>query len=867
MGDAEARRVYGYRNWSRRVRALDTEYTFGRLSVHTLDHLDGFLRRNLLMMLSCLFSLHHSDIGIPSDHQFALIQILRAKLFGPESPEGPPPRRATVPLVTVFTSPVYDFLHLEHLFREEDLSLLVPDLLPPHPLVCFTYNDTLGKSWFNYTATAKEFSWGQRDQLHGRSCHCAQHPHLVPDGHQHIICPLADLVSDIPSLRHLTSMGTKFRLPTQDIRVTGQVVDDTTRNILSACDRYATLLNEMAGQPGIMDPWLTLAKNRITSHVRDTLRLGMMIRNRHPGLQHSHEFSGFTEEDLRCPEMERIRRDFVITYMDKSPNTFIAFCRKGYLLTVCDDLSPPPPAGNHVFQQVPRHTDDIIEEDAAFQRGLGLKSGTDKLPVYAAIAKLHKTPVSARFLTLSYDTSLTVLAKRICDFFAAFSPSITGLWDVAMKSANMDSSVTLFTPAHSPESWVITDSAQVISRVQGYNRSMTTEQHLLAPHEIQTFDFERLYTNLPQDDLVHRMRGLVLEAWDRFHPTEETFRVFAPKAVTRSYFSDLDCPVNMRSGTENGERYYTWTRATVCDAITYLVSHTYVTFGDRVFRQVLGIPMGTNPAVYLANFLLFSYELDAVRRCTRIIGIPIPMLQYFYDRALTVDDIPMLLSLTPADLHARRKDIALFILRQFRFTCRYIDDILTLGNAIIHFMLYDHQFFCGFQGIYPGWLRITLGGRSAVEPFLDIRLFFLPSGIITTHLYNKLREPKFADIDTCRFPHITSNLSARCKRNCLTGEFHRLRRIVLDHDNFCCEMARVRVQLELRGYPASRLRKQLESLCHMHPDLYNRSPRHLLVQMEMYYNIHHRIGLRPYAPAQLPLLPEHIIPAAAAAAN
>ncbi|BDA45564.1 hypothetical protein COCOBI_07-3510 [Coccomyxa sp. Obi] len=275
----------------------------------------------------------------------------------------------------------------------------------------------------------------------------------------------------------------------------------------------------------------------------------------------------------------------------------------------------------------------------------------------------------------------------------------------------------------------------------------------------------------------------------------------------------------MRSGTENGERYYTWTRATVCDAITYLISHTHVTFGDRVFRQALGIPVGTNPAVYLATFYLVSYELDAVRRCTRVVRVPNSMLPQFYNRALTVEDIPKLLTLQGPELHARRKDIALFILHQFRFTCRYIDDILALGNAIVHYMLYDDQSFYGFQGIYP------------------------------------------------RFPLITSNPSARCKRNCLTGEFHRLRRIVLDHDNFCCELAWVRVQLELRGYPANRLRKQLESLCHMHPDLYNRSPRFLLAQMEIYYNIHHRIGLRPYAPAPLPLLPEHIVPMDAAAAN
>ncbi|CAL8465384.1 g4920 [Coccomyxa elongata] len=143
-----------------------------------------------------------------------------------------------------------------------------------------------------------------------------------------------------------------------------------------------------------------------------------------------------------------------------------------------------------------------------------------------------------------------------------------------------------------------------------------------------------------------------------------------------------------------------------------------------------------------------------------------------------------------------------------------------------------------------------------------MRLIFLPDGVVTTHLYDKRRDPKFADIEMVRFPHISSNLSARCKYNCLTGEFHRLRRIVLQHDNFCMELASVQVELELRGYSPRRLRKQLQKLCFTHPDLYNRSPNFLLAQIDIYYRIHHRLGLHPYPLLQLPLLEEHIVPAA-----
>ena len=863
-GDAADPRVYGYRNWARRVRGIQRDFVHGRLSLDNLHLLDGFNRRNLLMMLSCLFTLNHSDIGFPEEHQFPLIQVLRAHLFGPQHLDAAHADGCRVPLITLFTSPVFDFLHLESVFQEEALATLVPELLPPHPLICFKYHDSLGSSWFNYCAASRVFSWTDRDQVAGRACGCAQHPDLIPDGHEHIICPLASLVSGVPSLRHLTNMGTKYRLPVQDLVVTDQIIEDTVSAILAACNRYASLLTEMSGVLGSMDAWLALANTRVAGHIRDTLHVGMQIRNRHAGLGHTADFFGFTEADLQHPLMQRIHRGFVVTYMDKSPSTFIVYCRKHYLLTVCNDLIPPPPAINPVFQQVLRHPDNILAEDAGFVASLGLKSGTHQLPVYAAIAKLHKTPVASRFLTLSHDTSLTVLAKSVNEFLAAFSPSITKLWDVQMKTANMDSRVILLTPTSTPESWVIHQSPQVISRVQAYNRSMTAEEHHQAPRQVKTFDFQRLYTNLPQADLIHRITGLITQAWNEFHSGAQSFKVFSQKATCRSRFLHSACPVNMRSGVEKGDRFFTWTLATICEAISYLVLHTHVTFGDRVFRQILGIPMGTNPAVHFATLHLFSYELDAVRKCTCLIREPNSTLPYFYThRSLTAQDLPALLAMQAPQLWERRKDIALFILRQFRFTCRYIDDILALGNAIIDLMLYVDQNFCGFPGIYPRDLLITAGSQSASEPFLDMRLFFLPDGVITTHLYAKLREHKFTGIDTCRFPHITSNLSSRCKYNCLTGEFHRLRRIVLDPENFCYEMARVCVQLELRGYASRRLYKQLVSLCHTHSDMYNKSTGSLLAQVDIYYNIHRHIGLRPYPAPALPLLPEHILPAAA----
>ena len=44
--------------------------------------------------------------------------------------------------------------------------------------------------------------------------------------------------------------------------------------------------------------------------------------------------------------------------------------------------------------------------------------------------------------------------------------------------------------------------------------------------------------------------------------------------------------------------------------INWLIDNTFVTIGYSVFQQVIGIPMGTDCAPYLANLFLFAYEFE-----------------------------------------------------------------------------------------------------------------------------------------------------------------------------------------------------------------------------------------------------------------
>ena len=48
----------------------------------------------------------------------------------------------------------------------------------------------------------------------------------------------------------------------------------------------------------------------------------------------------------------------------------------------------------------------------------------------------------------------------------------------------------------------------------------------------------------------------------------------------------------------------------VCDALTFLLDNIFIRLGTKLYRQVTGIPMGTNCAPLVADLFLLCYERD-----------------------------------------------------------------------------------------------------------------------------------------------------------------------------------------------------------------------------------------------------------------
>jgi hypothetical protein len=136
--------------------------------------------------------------------------------------------------------------------------------------------------------------------------------------------------------------------------------------------------------------------------------------------------------------------------------------------------------------------------------------------------------------------------------------------------------------------------------------------------EVSTYDFERLYTALPHADLKARLRGLVDQIFDFqsdvLHRDIVAVVIFkmntkVPVWLTQEDADDWAQPGEQGVFVRDNKRhiYRVFYLQDFTCALTYLIDHTFFRVGDRVFRQIRGIPMGTNCAVFVANFYLFTY--------------------------------------------------------------------------------------------------------------------------------------------------------------------------------------------------------------------------------------------------------------------
>ena len=143
--------------------------------------------------------------------------------------------------------------------------------------------------------------------------------------------------------------------------------------------------------------------------------------------------------------------------------------------------------------------------------------------------------------------------------------------------------------------------------------------------------------------------------------------------------------------------------------LEFLVNNIFVVFVGKVFRHIVGIPMGTKRVPLLGDIFLYSYEAE------------------FIQSLLSTD----------------RKQLA----SRFNFTYRYIDDVLSINNP--EFENYLGQ-------VYPIELEIKDTTESNTSAsYLDLLLSIRRDSELHTSIYDKRNDLNF---NITNFPFMSSNI-------------------------------------------------------------------------------------------------------------
>ena len=180
--------------------------------------------------------------------------------------------------------------------------------------------------------------------------------------------------------------------------------------------------------------------------------------------------------------------------------------------------------------------------------------------------------------------------------------------------------------------------------------------------------------------------------------------------------------------------YHLWSCQNVCDALSFLLDNIYIRFGTKLYRQIVGIPMGTNCTPLVADLFLFCFERDFMKDLSR--------------------------------------DNQADVIKAFNLTSRYLDDLLNIDSPYFEGMV---------NQIYPPELQLNKANTSDTEaPFLDLHLSF-SYGFVSSKIYDKRDD---FDFDIVNFPFLDGDVPRRPSYGVYISQLIRFARVCSHVDNF-----------------------------------------------------------------------------------
>ena len=193
------------------------------------------------------------------------------------------------------------------------------------------------------------------------------------------------------------------------------------------------------------------------------------------------------------------------------------------------------------------------------------------------------------------------------------------------------------------------------------------------------------------------------------------------------------------------------------DILEFILDNIFVKYGRKVFKQVVGIPIGLDSGQDIANLLLYSYESDNVEKTSKQ---------------------------------------NMILARKFNLCSRYIDD-LFVGN----FPTFKEHIY----KIYPRELEIKLESNNIREvSYLDLRIKS-EGGTLDFSIYDKRDDFNFQIVD---FPYMDSCIPRKSALGVFYSQLIRFARINSSYQAFKNKSRSLIDKLSEQGYRLEELKRQ-----------------------------------------------------------
>ena len=421
--------------------------------------------------------------------------------------------------------------------------------------------------------------------------------------------------------------------------------------------------------------------------------------------------------------LAELHDDFVITPIDKASNNVSIVCKKFYI-----DILKTEIQNSDTFEPSLKSEQSIFSDHKSYYDKVNIKytEEFEKLPYLYWTSKMHKIPPKQRFITCGTSTSLEGISKVI-------TICLKRLLKFAKTGAK-------YYNAYKPYNtfFIVDNREDVINFLTTSNFRRKNG----GAKSVRAYDFSNLYTSIPHQKLKMNIRQFINEVFDA------SGKLFVNVNNNKAYLSNKITDLSFSAQT-------------LFNTISFLIDNCFIKYDCKIYRQTLGIPMGTSCAPYLANIFLYVYEKKAVINLV--------------DQG-KIDDASSLANIF-----------------------RYQDDCIVLNDKGLFDRIY--------QDIYPKELTLLNTNVSPCKvTFLDMAIS-LHRGKFKHFLYDKRDDFNFSVIS---YPFLSGNIPKVPSYGVYLSQLLRLCHICSEYNQFKCEVIKLNKKLVDQGFQLLSLKHKFE---------------------------------------------------------